>query len=103
MSRILILPVAALFALVAGCGSEQRLPVFPVTGKVTFKGQPADGAQIVLFPVNTDVANEIASRFGCCRFDDRHAVPAWPRGEPAVRVICQIHHGAPSASSIWMA
>jgi hypothetical protein len=31
-----------------GCAPEVRVPVYPVEGKVTFKGQPAHGAQVVL-------------------------------------------------------
>ncbi len=40
----LMLPVLSL-----GCG-ESRVPVFPVTGKVTFDGEPPVGAQIVFHP-----------------------------------------------------
>jgi hypothetical protein len=51
----------AALTVMSGCSSEpQRVPVFPVTGKVTFKGKPADGAQVVLFPVNTENAAELA-------------------------------------------
>jgi len=56
--------VAALLvtlAVVCGCSSEPpRVPVFPVTGKVTFKGKPAEGAQVVLFAVNSANAAELA-------------------------------------------
>jgi hypothetical protein len=36
----------------AGC-SEARVPVFPVSGKVSFQGKPPAGAIVVLNPVNT--------------------------------------------------
>ena len=53
---------AALFALVAasvGCSKEQDprfLPVFPVKGKVTFKGKVPDGASLALHPKDPELA-----------------------------------------------
>ena len=45
---------AAAIALVAaaGCGQadSRRTPVFPATGKISFKGQAPAGASVVLFP-----------------------------------------------------
>lgn len=35
-----------------GC-EESRVPVFPVSGKVSFKGKPPAGALVVLHPVGT--------------------------------------------------
>src|SRR5262245_31659654 len=42
--------VAAL-ASASGCSKPQqgRLPVYPVSGKVTAKGQPVEGAEVVLY------------------------------------------------------
>src|SRR5262245_8432753 len=42
---ILLFVVAAL-----GCKSEARVPVFPVSGKVSFQGQAPAGAQVILVP-----------------------------------------------------
>ncbi|MGE3637216.1 MAG: hypothetical protein AB7G28_01570 [Pirellulales bacterium] len=70
-------------ALVSGCSSEApRLPVFPVKGKVTYKGQPADGAQVVLFPVNTEVAAEIAPSARVQK-DGSFAITAYDSGDGA--------------------
>src|SRR5262245_58148292 len=44
-----ILAMAAIVA--AGCNSEVRVPVFPVSGKVTYQGHAPVGAQIILHPV----------------------------------------------------
>ncbi len=46
--------VAVLFVSIAAiCGcAEKRVNVFPVSGKVTYKGKPAAGAIVVLHPVN---------------------------------------------------
>ncbi len=69
-------------AVVTGCNSESRLPVFPVTGKVTFKGQPADGAQVILFPVNTEVAAELAPSARVQK-DGSFAITAYDSGDGA--------------------
>lgn len=47
-----LLSVAMLFAA-CGCGGQVdgRVAVYPVTGTVTVKGQPAEGAEVVLFVV----------------------------------------------------
>jgi hypothetical protein len=43
---------AVIFA--SGCGdAEKRVPVFPVTGKITYQGKPPVGAQIVLHPAHS--------------------------------------------------
>jgi hypothetical protein len=42
----------AMLLAAVGCNSEVRVPVFPVTGKVTYQGQVPVGAQIILHPVN---------------------------------------------------
>ena len=48
-SICLVLGVLAA-STVAGCGTG-RLPVYPVTGQVLVKGEPADGAFVVFHPV----------------------------------------------------
>lgn len=44
--RLICLPVA--LAVLAGCGPKHP-PVEPVTGKVTFKGKPVEGASVTFF------------------------------------------------------
>jgi hypothetical protein len=39
---------ALLVAVLTGCSGDSRVPVYPVTGKVTFDGKPASGAQVML-------------------------------------------------------
>jgi hypothetical protein len=69
--------------VVTGCNVEPpRVPVFPVTGKVTFKGKPAEGAQVVLFPVNTENAAEL-SPSGTVRKDGTFALTAYEPGDGA--------------------
>jgi hypothetical protein len=58
-----VLALAALLpavALMSGCKSEVRVPVFPVAGKVTYKGQPTVGAQVVLHPVKAEETSDVA-------------------------------------------
>lgn len=50
MRNLLLVAVTGLVA--AGCGSEGRTgsdPVFPVSGVVTYKGQPVAGADVTFF------------------------------------------------------
>lgn len=42
-----------------GCGGETRTPVFPVSGKVSFKGEVPVGAQVVLHPVGTPTVKDV--------------------------------------------
>ena len=58
--------VASLLALVvlsaAGCGDKaeaQRVPVFPVEGRITLKGQPMPGATVSFHP--QDAARQCAA------------------------------------------
>jgi hypothetical protein len=55
--RSLFLLMALMLAVGCGKGPEREtVPVFPATGKITFKGQPIPGASITLHPV-TPVEN----------------------------------------------
>ena len=45
--------------LAAGCG-ESRVPVYPVSGKISFQGRPPVGAQVVLHPVDHTEPSDIA-------------------------------------------
>lgn len=42
----------SLLAALFGCSSDDRVKLYPVTGTVTVKGQPAEGAQLVFFPAD---------------------------------------------------
>lgn len=46
-----ILCVLLLLTVVTGCG-DGRVPVYPVSGKVTYKGKPAEGWLVVLHMEN---------------------------------------------------
>ncbi len=53
--------LAAMFGviLITGCGDDgefSRLNVYPVEGKVTFKGSPADGAIVTLHPTQDSLS-----------------------------------------------
>lgn len=41
--------------LLVGCaGGDSNPPTYPVTGTVTYKGQPADGATVILVPISAE-------------------------------------------------
>ena len=47
--------VAILSFAIAGCGAgDGRLSVYPVSGKVVVKGQPASGAKVIFYPSAPD-------------------------------------------------
>src|SRR5687767_9315615 len=56
-SSILIGSLAGLTLLVTvGCDSdEDRVKVFPVTGKILVRGQPAEGAEVAFYPTSPEL------------------------------------------------
>lgn len=62
-SRCCVLVACA--ALVAGCGKPSRpneVPVFPVTGRVTFKGEPMPFAVVTFYPKDKPFAQALKAR-----------------------------------------
>lgn len=59
--RSLLSGAVALITAVSlpGCRSETQVPVYPVSGKVSFKGAAANGAQVVLHPVGAASAKDV--------------------------------------------
>ena len=78
--------VAAATALVlaAGCGEPalQRTSVFPTTGSITVKGQPAHGAIVVLHPQNAAAPSGLTPRANVDE-QGRFAVSTYDRGDGA--------------------
>lgn len=64
MRTWVVLTVAVLLAG-AGCGGPARpgeLPVYPVKGRVTFKGEPMPFAIVTFYPANQPFAQALKSR-----------------------------------------
>lgn len=38
--------------VLAGCGAEEGLPVYPVSGQVFVQGKPAEGALVIFYPID---------------------------------------------------
>lgn len=53
MNTKLLLATSVVLLTLSGCG-EKRIHTVPVSGKVTYRGQPAAGAQVVLHPASVD-------------------------------------------------
>ncbi len=86
--------------LLCGCSDGvKREPVFPVSGKLTFKGKPMSGAHIDFLPLNNPkpevVAGGIATEDGSYQlssYDPNDGSPAgefivtivWPKQGPAI-------------------
>ena len=52
-----VIPLLLAFVSQVGCSPENdgRMPVYPVTGKVTVGGQPAAGAEVVFYGATPDL------------------------------------------------
>src|SRR5262245_43645050 len=76
--------LASLVAILArsGCGGDARVPVYPVTGKVTFQGQVPIGAQIVLHPVGGESADGV-SPSGSVGSDGSFQITSYDPGDGA--------------------
>jgi hypothetical protein len=81
---LLLAGLAALVAL-GGCSNEARLPVFPVSGNVSFNAEPPVGAQVVLHPVNGSIGD--AAPTGIVKSDGSFTITTYelddgaPQGE----------------------
>jgi hypothetical protein len=73
--------ILLVLASASGCG-EARVPVYPVTGKVTFQGKPPIGAQVVLHSVSPAAANDVAPT-GIVRSDGSFAISVYDDGDGA--------------------
>src|SRR6476646_2015341 len=69
-------------AVSAGCGGESRVPVFPVSGKLIVKGQPAVGAQVVLQTVKDAGAAGVAPS-GTVKDDGSFVITSYDSGDGA--------------------
>jgi hypothetical protein len=52
VKRVGCLCAGILLVAVGGCGGDDRVKLYPATGSVMVKGQPAEGVEVVLFPVD---------------------------------------------------
>src|SRR5262245_12752527 len=71
-----------LIAAVAGCSGDKRVPVYPVSGHVSFKGKPPIGAQVVLLPVKTNDA-DCVSPSGTVKDDGSFAITSYDSDDGA--------------------
>jgi hypothetical protein len=53
----LVVAGVLLFSLLASACGPSRPPLYPFTGKVTYKGKPTPGAQLILHPVGSEDPN----------------------------------------------
>ena len=79
-----LLSLVSLLALVTfvGCNSDERVPVFPVSGKVTYQGKVPVGAQVILHPV-TYTGPDSVTPIGIVLDDGSFKVTAYDPGDGA--------------------
>jgi hypothetical protein len=77
----LLMATFPMLLILSGC-SEQRVPVYPVSGKVTYKGQPPIGATVVLHPRSGVAASDVAPT-GTVKGDGSFAITSYEPGDGA--------------------
>ena len=80
-SRLLALLALPALAVFVGC-QEVRVPVFPVSGRVTYQGKPAAGAQVVLHAVTPPEEDDVAPS-GIVQSDGTFTTTAYEPGDGA--------------------
>src|SRR5262245_45877792 len=91
--RCLILALlGGLILSLASCGRGDRRPVYTVSGKVFFRGKPAEGAQVTLVPLNDNDAKTShpggqVRKNGSFRLSTYLSYDGAPAGRYAVRII----------------
>jgi hypothetical protein len=78
---ILVLFVLPALLVASGCG-EARIPVFPVTGKLSFQGKPPVGARVVLHAADPSDIDDVAPS-GAVQSDGTFAITAYEPGDGA--------------------
>ena len=78
---ILIIAMLPLLLTFSGC-SEKRVPVYPVAGKVTYKGQPPVGASVVLHPAKSGDTSDVTPT-GTVKDDGSFAITSYEPGDGA--------------------
>lgn len=75
----------ALLIVVAGCGSDERLPVYPVQGQVFVEKKPAAGAVVWLIPESDQPAKNRRVPVGRADADGRFEIETYGEkdGAPA--------------------
>jgi len=77
-----LLSILVLLMLGGAC-NKSTIKLHPVKGKVLFKDQPADGAQIVFRPVNEDPAAKLPAPYGTVGADGSFSLHTELQGEGA--------------------
>lgn len=66
-----------------GCKSETRVPVFPVSGKITFQGQAPAGAQVILVPAAGSKLPKDLAASGTVKDDGTFQIDTYAKGDGA--------------------
>lgn len=85
MRQRLLLPGMTVLLAICGCGKNSaQLPVFPVTGEVTYDGAPASGVHVYLLPMNAPTFPTIPSNpHGITGADGRFKITTYAAGDGA--------------------
>lgn len=92
-SRVLAASWAIVVATTAGCGAEdQGVRVYPISGQVLYRNQPAAGARVTLYAVapidaKTPIPTAVAQADGTFRLTSYQPADGAPAGEYAATVV----------------
>jgi hypothetical protein len=84
----MVLVIFSLLSVVTAC-KKSSVKLYPVTGKVLFKGQPAEGAQVVFHPANENATGDsqpsasAPDPYGDVKADGTFTLRTEPSGEGA--------------------
>jgi hypothetical protein len=79
--HISVIATLPLFVALSGC-AERRVPVYPVSGKITYKGQPPVGATVVLHSLNGTDTKDVAPA-GTVTDDGSFTITSYELGDGA--------------------
>lgn len=80
-SRLALLALLPAAAAAVGC-AEPQAPVFPVTGRVTYQGKPAAGAQVFLNAVKPNEIDDVSAN-ATVKDDGAYAITTYEPGDGA--------------------
>ena len=95
--RVFVLTCALSVATLVTACNQSSMKLYPVKGKVLFKDQPAEGAQIVFRPVNEDPEAKLPAPYATVEADGTFKLRTEPHGEgspPGDYVVMITRYGA---------
>lgn len=100
-SKLSLLVFFASLGLTACSDGDAKIPVFPVTGRVVYQGQPAEGALVSLHPIDEKLPAALQPS-GKAKADGTFSLTTYETGDgaPAGKYAATVFWPAPPASPV---